>query len=170
MISGFETCNKYEVKNAMGHWVYFAAEENDDFNLNCYGPLRSFTIKLFDSTNQPVMQLSRDFHCSSCCCPCICCLQEVNSFFPSCAQHLILSLKSGSLSSREQPLWIPSSATSNNLARQLCLSLRVLEYFKGLILQLCFNWEAFEQLDGPNIYKSICKRLNFQKLIIREDD
>ncbi|XP_032081081.1 phospholipid scramblase 1-like isoform X1 [Thamnophis elegans] len=77
MISGFETCNKYEVKNAMGHWIYFAAEENDDFNLNCYGPLRSFTIKLFDSTNQPVMQLSREFHCSSCCCPCICCLQEL---------------------------------------------------------------------------------------------
>ncbi|XP_070609476.1 phospholipid scramblase 1-like [Erythrolamprus reginae] len=77
MISGFETCNRYEVKNAMGHWIYFAAEENDDYNLNCYGPLRSFTIKLFDSTNQPVMQLSREFQCSSCCCPCICCLQEL---------------------------------------------------------------------------------------------
>uniref|UniRef100_A0A8C6XWU6 Phospholipid scramblase n=1 Tax=Naja naja TaxID=35670 RepID=A0A8C6XWU6_NAJNA len=77
LISGYETCNKYEVKNAMGHWIYFAAEENDDYNLNCSGPLRSFTIKLFDSTNQPVMQVSREFHCSSCCCPCICCLQEL---------------------------------------------------------------------------------------------
>uniref|UniRef100_A0A8C6XXT2 Phospholipid scramblase n=1 Tax=Naja naja TaxID=35670 RepID=A0A8C6XXT2_NAJNA len=77
VISGFQSCNRYEVKNAMGHWIYFAAEENDDFNMNCYGPLRSFTIKLFDSTNQPVMQVSREFHCSSCCCPCICCLQEL---------------------------------------------------------------------------------------------
>ncbi|XP_061492947.1 phospholipid scramblase 1-like isoform X2 [Rhineura floridana] len=77
MISGFETCNRYEVKNSMGEMVYFAAEENDDFTLNCYGPLRPFTIKLFDSASQPVMQLSRDFQCSCCCCPCACCLQEL---------------------------------------------------------------------------------------------
>ncbi|XP_061492938.1 phospholipid scramblase 1-like isoform X2 [Rhineura floridana] len=77
MISGFETCNRYEIKNSMGQMVYFAAEENDDFTLNCYGPLRSFTIKLFDSASQPVMQLSRDFQCSCCCCPCACGLQEL---------------------------------------------------------------------------------------------
>ncbi|XP_042313804.1 phospholipid scramblase 1-like isoform X2 [Sceloporus undulatus] len=77
MISGFETCNRYEVKNSLGQMMYFAAEENDDFTLNMYGPLRSFTIKLFDSRSQPVMQLSRAFHCSICCCPCVCCLQEL---------------------------------------------------------------------------------------------
>ncbi|XP_063162692.1 phospholipid scramblase 2-like isoform X3 [Candoia aspera] len=77
MISGYETCNRYEIKNSVGEWIYFAAEENDDYTLNCYGPLRSFTIKLFDSKNQPVIQLSRAFHCSICCCPCICCLQEL---------------------------------------------------------------------------------------------
>ncbi|XP_008118263.2 phospholipid scramblase 2 [Anolis carolinensis] len=77
MISGYETCNRYEVKNSMGQWIYFAAEENDDFTLNMYGALRSFTIKLFDSRNQPVMQLSRAFHCAICCCPCVCCLQEL---------------------------------------------------------------------------------------------
>ncbi|XP_060623749.2 phospholipid scramblase 2-like isoform X1 [Anolis sagrei] len=77
MISGYETSNRYEIKNSMGQWLYFAAEENDDFTLNMYGALRSFTIKLFDSRNQPVMQLSRAFHCSICCCPCICCLQEL---------------------------------------------------------------------------------------------
>ncbi|XP_066476824.1 phospholipid scramblase 2-like isoform X2 [Tiliqua scincoides] len=77
MISGFESCNRYEVKNSVGQMVYFAAEENDDFTLNCYGTLRPFTIKLFDSMNQVVMQLSRTFQCSICCCPCICCLQEL---------------------------------------------------------------------------------------------
>uniref|UniRef100_A0A8D0DWS4 Phospholipid scramblase n=1 Tax=Salvator merianae TaxID=96440 RepID=A0A8D0DWS4_SALMN len=77
MISGFETCNKYEVKNSAGQMVYFAAEENDEFTLNCYGALRPFTIKLFDSRSQPVMQVSREFYCSICCCPCICCLEEL---------------------------------------------------------------------------------------------
>ncbi|XP_058042987.1 phospholipid scramblase 1-like isoform X2 [Ahaetulla prasina] len=76
MISGYETCNKYEIKNSMGQWVYFAAEENDEYNMYRYGPFRSFTIKLFDSANQPVIQLSREFHCT-CGCPCICCLQKL---------------------------------------------------------------------------------------------
>ncbi|XP_032080869.1 phospholipid scramblase 1-like isoform X2 [Thamnophis elegans] len=77
MISGYETCNKYEIKNPMGQWVYFAAEENDDYNLQRYGTFRSFTIKLYDSANQPVIQVSREFHCVCCCCPCICCLQKL---------------------------------------------------------------------------------------------
>uniref|UniRef100_A0A8D2LMR9 Phospholipid scramblase n=2 Tax=Varanus komodoensis TaxID=61221 RepID=A0A8D2LMR9_VARKO len=77
MISGYETCNRYEVKNSLGQWLYFAVEENDDYNLNMYGALRSFTMKLFDSRNQPIIQLARPYHCSICCCPCICCLQEI---------------------------------------------------------------------------------------------
>ncbi|XP_013922292.1 PREDICTED: phospholipid scramblase 1-like [Thamnophis sirtalis] len=77
MISGYESCNKYEVKNPTGQWIYFAVEENDDYNLYRYGTARSFIIKLFDSTNQPVMQLSRNFHCICCCFPCICCLQKL---------------------------------------------------------------------------------------------
>lgn len=77
MISGFESCNRYEVKNTLGQLVYFAVEENDDFTLNCYGTLRPFTIKLFDSMSQVVMQLSRTFQCDICCCPCLCCLQQL---------------------------------------------------------------------------------------------
>nr|XP_060623747.1 phospholipid scramblase 1-like isoform X1 [Anolis sagrei ordinatus] len=77
IISRLETCNRYEVKNSMGQWMYLAVEENDDYTLNCHGSLRSFVIKFLDGSNQPVMQLSRDCKCSICCFPCICCLQEL---------------------------------------------------------------------------------------------
>ncbi|XP_003227036.2 phospholipid scramblase 2 [Anolis carolinensis] len=77
LLSGLETCNRYEVKNSVGQWMYLAVEENDAYTLNCHKSLRSFIIKLFDGANQPVMQLSRDCHCSICCFPCICCLQEL---------------------------------------------------------------------------------------------
>ncbi|KAJ7324811.1 hypothetical protein JRQ81_017831 [Phrynocephalus forsythii] len=76
-LSRYETLNRYEIKNSQGHRVYFAAEENDEYSLQCHGTLRGFVIKLFDSTNQPVMQFSRECQCSICCCPCICCLQEL---------------------------------------------------------------------------------------------
>nr|XP_020670886.1 phospholipid scramblase 1-like isoform X1 [Pogona vitticeps] len=76
-LSRFETLNRYEIRNSLGQRIYFAQEENDEYSLQCHGSLRGFVIKLFDSTNQPVMQLSRECRCDICCCPCICCLQEL---------------------------------------------------------------------------------------------
>lgn len=81
VITGFETNNKYEIKNAMGQRVYFAAEENDCCTRNCCGPSRPFTIKIIDNIGQEVITLQRPLRCSSCCCPC--CLQEVSCSFLS---------------------------------------------------------------------------------------
>lgn len=78
VLTGFETANKYEIKNAMGQRVYFAAEENDCCTLNCCGTSRPFTMKILDNVGQEVIELRRPLRCSSCCCPC--CLQEVNGF------------------------------------------------------------------------------------------
>ncbi|KAL8187848.1 UNVERIFIED_CONTAM: Phospholipid scramblase 1 [Gekko kuhli] len=80
VITGFETSNKYEIKNALGQRVYFAAEENDCCTLNCCGPSRPFTLKIFDNLGQPVIELIRPLRCSSCCCPC--CLQELEVHAP----------------------------------------------------------------------------------------
>lgn len=75
VITGFETANKYEIKNALGQRVYFAAEENDCCTLNCCGPSRPFTMKIMDNMGREVINLMRPLRCSSCCFPC--CLQEV---------------------------------------------------------------------------------------------
>ncbi|XP_064418265.1 phospholipid scramblase 1-like [Latimeria chalumnae] len=75
VFTGFETNNKYEIKNILGQKVYFAAEENDCCNRICCGPARSFTIKIIDNAGREVMTLSRPLRCSSCLCPC--CLQEL---------------------------------------------------------------------------------------------
>ncbi|XP_053246176.1 phospholipid scramblase 2-like [Podarcis raffonei] len=80
VLTGFETANKYEIKNAMGQRVYFAAEENDCCTLNCCGPSRPFTMKILDNVGQEVIELRRPLRCSSCCCPC--CLQELEVHAP----------------------------------------------------------------------------------------
>ncbi|XP_017689312.1 PREDICTED: phospholipid scramblase 1 [Lepidothrix coronata] len=75
ILTGFETQNKYELKNALGQRVYFAAEDTDCLTRNCCGPSRPFTIRIIDNMGREVITLQRPLRCSSCCCPC--CLQEV---------------------------------------------------------------------------------------------
>ncbi|KAB5579782.1 hypothetical protein PHYPO_G00198930 [Pangasianodon hypophthalmus] len=72
---GWETNNKYLVKNSLGQQVFFVAEENDCCNRNCCGPLRSFALHVQDNMGQEVLTLTRPLRCSSCFYPC--CLQEL---------------------------------------------------------------------------------------------
>ncbi|XP_048883404.1 phospholipid scramblase 3b isoform X1 [Brienomyrus brachyistius] len=72
---GFETNNKYEIKNSMGQKIYNAKEKNDCCTRNCCGSLRSFDMKIKDNTDREVIRLVRPFRCASCWCPC--CLQEL---------------------------------------------------------------------------------------------
>ncbi|XP_053565982.1 phospholipid scramblase 2 [Bombina bombina] len=74
-LTGFETNNKYEIKNSMGQKVYFAAEENDCCNRNFCGSARSFAITIVDNTGREIIRLHRPLRCSSCCFPC--CLQKL---------------------------------------------------------------------------------------------
>ncbi|XP_045150969.1 phospholipid scramblase 1 [Echinops telfairi] len=75
VLTGFETNNKYEIKNSLGQRVYFAVEDTDCCTRNCCGPGRPFTMKILDNMGREVMMLERPLRCSSCCCPC--CLQEI---------------------------------------------------------------------------------------------
>uniref|UniRef100_A0A4X1T4A4 Phospholipid scramblase n=1 Tax=Sus scrofa TaxID=9823 RepID=A0A4X1T4A4_PIG len=75
VLTGFETNNKYEIKNSLGQRIYFAAEDTDCCTRNCCGPSRPFTMRILDNMGREVITLERPLRCTSCCFPC--CLQEI---------------------------------------------------------------------------------------------
>jgi len=75
VVSGFETNNKYKIKNSLGQNVYYAVEDTDCCTRQCCGPMREFNMKVFDNANNEVIHLYRPFRCTLCCCPCF--LQEI---------------------------------------------------------------------------------------------
>uniref|UniRef100_A0A3B3SAI3 Phospholipid scramblase n=1 Tax=Paramormyrops kingsleyae TaxID=1676925 RepID=A0A3B3SAI3_9TELE len=74
-LAGFESNNKYEIRNSLGQNVFFAVEENDCLSRQCCGPLRSFTIRVLDNFGHEVITITRPLKCTSCLFPC--CLQEM---------------------------------------------------------------------------------------------
>jgi len=77
-IIGFETKNKYEIKNSMGQKIYYAKEDTDCCTRNCCGPVRPFLLDIFDNSNRKVLQLDRPLRCTSCLC--FCCLQTLTVY------------------------------------------------------------------------------------------
>lgn len=67
---GFETNNKYTVKNSVGQKVYYAVEDNDCCTRNCCGPIRPFEMKIYDNFHNEVIHLHRPLACDTCLCPC----------------------------------------------------------------------------------------------------
>ncbi|XP_066203429.1 phospholipid scramblase 1-like [Saccopteryx leptura] len=80
VLVGFETNNKYEIKNSLGQRIYFAVEDTDCCTRNCCGSNRPFTMKILDLMGREVISLYRPLGCSSCCCPC--CLQQIEICSP----------------------------------------------------------------------------------------
>ncbi|XP_028290306.1 phospholipid scramblase 2 [Gouania willdenowi] len=72
---GFESNNKYEVRNSLGQNVFYAVEENDCLSRQCCGPMRPFTIHVLDNCGQEIITITRPLKCMSCFFPC--CLQEL---------------------------------------------------------------------------------------------
>ncbi|KAJ1532389.1 hypothetical protein ONE63_000989 [Megalurothrips usitatus] len=79
-LTGFETKNKFTVKNSMGQKVYKAVEDSDCLTRNCCGPLRPFDMKILDNFDNQVIHLYRPLACVSCCFPC--CLQSMEVSSP----------------------------------------------------------------------------------------
>lgn len=78
VVTGFETNNKYKIKNSLGQNIYFAEEDIDTFNAFC-GPGREFNMKILDRANNEVIHLYRPLRCPSVpCCRCFAsCLHEI---------------------------------------------------------------------------------------------
>ncbi|XP_064478023.1 phospholipid scramblase 2-like [Ornithodoros turicata] len=78
---GYEQKNKYVIKNSMGQFVYFAAEETDCCTRCVFGGLRPFEIKIYDYKQTEVIRFFRPLRCDSCCF--FCCLQEMEVQAPA---------------------------------------------------------------------------------------
>uniref|UniRef100_A0A182J931 Phospholipid scramblase n=1 Tax=Anopheles atroparvus TaxID=41427 RepID=A0A182J931_ANOAO len=78
--TGFETANKYEIKNTFGQKVYWAVEDTGCCNRMCCGTARAFDIKVLDNFQNEVLHFRRDLRCQSCCFPC--CLQKLEVSSP----------------------------------------------------------------------------------------
>lgn len=70
---GFETKNKFTIKNDAGQKMYRAVEDSDCCTRCFCGPLRPFDMKILDANNMEVIHLNRQLACDSCFFPC--CLQ-----------------------------------------------------------------------------------------------
>lgn len=86
---GFETNNKYTIKNNHGQKVYYAVEENDCCTRNCCGPSRSFELKILDHVKNEVIHVRRELACQSCFFPC--CLQVRQRRIVSPSQYIQLT-------------------------------------------------------------------------------
>lgn len=77
---GFETKNKFSIKNSLGQKVYYAKEDSDCCTRNLCGALRPFDMQILDNFGNQVIHLSRPLACDSCCFPC--CLQSIEVSAP----------------------------------------------------------------------------------------
>lgn len=77
---GFETANKYTVKNSLGQKVFYAGEKSDCCSRQFCGPNRPFEMKIMDNHGQEVIHLNRPLACTDCCFPC--CLQNMEVTSP----------------------------------------------------------------------------------------
>lgn len=91
-LTGFETCNKFTIKNSSGQKVYHAVEDSDCLTRNCCGPMRPFDMKILDNFKQEVIHLNRPLACDSC-------------FFPCCLQSMEVSSPPGTVVGSIEQEW-----------------------------------------------------------------
>jgi hypothetical protein len=71
--AGWETNNKYVVRNAAGQQCFYAVEDTDTCMRMCCGKNRGFIIKVLDNSMTEVMRFTRQFKCFTGCCWCAGC-------------------------------------------------------------------------------------------------
>ncbi|KAF2905606.1 hypothetical protein ILUMI_00583 [Ignelater luminosus] len=75
-----ESENRYSVKVPNGETIYYASEVSTSFQRMCFGPSRSFIMKLYDRTHQEALEIKRRLACGTCSFWCY--LQALEVFIP----------------------------------------------------------------------------------------
>lgn len=76
-MTGYETNNRYDIKNNIDQMVYIVNEDTDDYTRNAYRSLRPFVLRVTDCLGREIMTMQRPFRCTCCCFCCSCARQEV---------------------------------------------------------------------------------------------
>ena len=76
VVTGYQTANRYVVKNTLGQQVYFAAENSSPFWRQCCSINRPFELSILDNAKNEVIHMERPFSCSTNIC-CIWCPQKL---------------------------------------------------------------------------------------------
>eukprot|EP00128_Syssomonas_multiformis_P004883 Colp12_sorted_trinity150504_noHs@15699 len=137
--TGFETCNKYQIKNALGQQVFFAAEDTDCCTRQCCGSMRPFEIKIHDNAMRHVMLLRRDFRFNS---PYAPCLLPINTCF---LQRMTVEAPVGQVLGYVEREW---SLCEPWFALKLADGTTVLRIRGPCIMCECFNDINFEVFEG----------------------
>jgi len=66
--TAFDCKNKFQVKNALGQQMYFAAEESGFCMRQFCGAHRGFAVHVADNMGNEVMRATREFKCCAGCC------------------------------------------------------------------------------------------------------
>jgi len=79
VFTGFETPNKYKVKNELGQDLFYAAEKSECCARMCLGNSRPFEMKMMTPDGSQIMNIIRPFrfYANPCCC---CYLQKIDVF------------------------------------------------------------------------------------------
>lgn len=72
--------NRYTIKVPQGETLYYASESSTNFQRFCFGPNRSFSMRLYDQTQQEAIQFRRRLAFGNCSCWCY--LQALEIWVP----------------------------------------------------------------------------------------
>ena len=70
VFTGWESKNRYSVKNASGHTVFYAVELTDVVTMNVMGSSRPFEMLLMDNRGSHIFRVHRPYHYGCVCCGC----------------------------------------------------------------------------------------------------
>ena len=80
VLTGFETNNRFKIKNTLGQQCYYAHEDTETCMRIFCGNQRGFIFRITDNTNREVFTVSREFKLCAGCCWCAnsdCCAWEI---------------------------------------------------------------------------------------------